>query len=168
MFNASITIITIITMLTMGGSQHTTPPNYHHHTNIHKFQTQESFEKIYYKCIPQCSFNCFELSFRPSRTLQLLILTCGAIISSKSRKYWYKSLSGKNHVTALYIPGFHKFLHLVLSVFYQDTQQILSITTDVASFREIALNFKTSGVADEIKRKHLVDTKYNHKQYQPQ
>ena len=120
MFNASITIITIITMLTMGGSQHTTlPPLITTTTHTYtKFQTQESFEKIYYKCIPLCSFNCFELSFRPSRTLQLLILTCGAIILSKSRKYWYKSLSGKNHVTALYIPGFHKFLHLVLTVFY--------------------------------------------------
>ena len=37
------------------------------------FQTQWNFEKIYYKCIPLCSFACFELSFKASESLKILI-----------------------------------------------------------------------------------------------
>ena len=34
------------------------------------FQTQEIAEKIYYKCIPLCSFVCLELSFKASESLK--------------------------------------------------------------------------------------------------
>ena len=38
------------------------------------FQTQDSFEKMHYKCIPLCSFVCFEPSFQAIEILKLLIL----------------------------------------------------------------------------------------------
>ena len=37
------------------------------------FRTEESFEKIYYKCIPLCRFVCFEPSFKTIESFKLVI-----------------------------------------------------------------------------------------------
>ena len=57
----------------------------HTHTHTHTqvcFQSQENFEKIQ-KCIPLCSFVCFELCCKASESLKLLILLCDALFLVK-------------------------------------------------------------------------------------
>ena len=44
------------------------------------FETQVKIEKICYKCIPLCSCVCFELSFKASESLTLLVPPCGALL----------------------------------------------------------------------------------------
>ena len=55
MFNASITIITIITMLTMGGSQHTTPPSPslpQPHTHTQNFKPKKVLKRSIINAFP--------------------------------------------------------------------------------------------------------------------
>ena len=45
-----------------------------------------NFEKIHYKYIPFCSFVCFDLSFRVSESLKLIIFPCGELFLVKIPK----------------------------------------------------------------------------------
>ena len=54
-----------------------------------KFRTQESFEKIYYKCIPLYRFTCFESSFKAIESFIPVILPWGTLFLSYFPKYWY-------------------------------------------------------------------------------
>ena len=57
------------------------------HPDGRNFQTQENFEKIYYKYIPWYSFVCFELVLRHLKVLNFLFSPLGHYIQLNFLKY---------------------------------------------------------------------------------
>ena len=61
-----------------------------------KNPTQLNFEKIFYKSISLCNFACFELSFKASESLKLLIFRCELLHFSQNFLIFLIYFASKN------------------------------------------------------------------------